>query len=259
MAGARRAAVAAAVLATAALAPAGAAQAATRITKYEVTFEVEGKRTWSFKEVSDSECTVGRCVREELASGSETLQLQTPKPQRVDVFTFGGKQQPMFMGDTEATLRLTGGHLLQGSHTTTYTGGWDAANPDLVEDTSACGNRNLKETMAFNWVGRNRLALVPAFLLLRDGCPSGLPSYSAEGVNGAKRPELSDVVAAAAQAKFGRTKQFTVRGSTSWQGVVPVVDRSDDLGSFHRSGQEELSWQWRATFRMVKNKKKGRR
>jgi hypothetical protein len=257
VAGARPLALAA--LATgAALGPAGAADAATKITKYDVTFEVEGKRSWTFKEASDSDCTGGRCAVEELASGSERIVLQTPKPQRVDVFTFGGKQQPMLMGDTEATLRLTGNHLLQGTHTVTYTGGWDAANPDTVHDASDCGNRSLKETMAFNWVGRNRLALVPAMVLLREGCPSALP-YPADGVNGAKRPELSDVVAAAAQAKFGRTRQFTIRGAVSWQGVVPVIDRSDASSSFHRSGQEELSWQWRATFRKVAAKKGRRR
>jgi hypothetical protein len=246
-------------MAVAALAPAGAAHAGTKITNYDVTFEVEGKRTWTYKETGDNECTGGRCVREELASGSERLHLATPKPRRVQVFTGGGQKQPMFMGDTEAVLRLTGNHLLQGTHTVTYSGAADAANPDQVDDTSTCGNRSMKETMAFNWVGRNRLALVPAFLLLREGCPNGLPSYSAEGVNGAQRPELQDVVAAAAQSKFGRTKQFTIRGAASWQGVVTPVDRSDELGSFHRSGQEELSWQWRATFRKAPAKKGQRR
>lgn len=259
MAAAKPTALASAALIVAALAPAGAAHAATKITNYDVTFEVEGKRSWTSKETSDSECTGGRCVREELASGSERLHLETPQPRRVQVFTGGGVKQPMFMGDTEAVLRLKGNHLLQGTHTTTYSGAWDAANPDQVDDTSKCGNRTMKETMAFNWVGHNRLALVPAFLLLREGCPNGLPVYSAEGLNGAPRPELSDVIATAAQSKFGRTKQFTIRGNTSWQGVVTPIDRTDDTSSYHRSGQEELSWQWRATFRMVNNKKKGRR
>src|SRR3954452_23654354 len=145
----------AAALATVALAPAGAAHAATKITKYDVTFELEGKRSWSFTQPHESECTAGHCTFEELASGSERLHLETPKPQRVDVFTFGGKQQPMFMGDTEAVLHLKGNHLLQGAHTVTYSGAWDAANPDTVEDTAECGNRNLKETLAFGWVGRN--------------------------------------------------------------------------------------------------------
>jgi hypothetical protein len=245
-------------MAVAALAPAGAADAAVKITNYDVTFEVDGTRSWTYKETSDSECNGGRCVREEVASGNERLHLKTPKPRRVQVFTGGGQKQPMFMGDTEAVLRLTGNHLLQATHTTTYSGAADAANPDQVDDTSECGNRTMKETMAFNWVGRNRLALVPAFLLLREGCPNGLPNYPAEGVNGAPRPELSDVVASIAQSKFGRTKQFSVRGNASWQGVVTPVDRSDETSSYHRSGQEELSWQWRATFRMVK-KKRGRR
>ncbi|HEU4975915.1 MAG TPA: hypothetical protein VFT50_12550 [Baekduia sp.] len=236
--------------------------AGPRETPYDVTFALELTRTWTMDETWDLDCTGGSCHEQEHASGTEHLQLQTPHPQRVTVFSGIRGQPPMINGDTEAVLRLVGHHRLDGVHRDEFSGAWDAANPDQVDDTTQCGDRSVRSTMAFQWVTRNRLGLIPSFTeadALRERCPGDGALENLTGDDGVPEPTLMDVLGDVAQAKVGRVKDFSVRGTAGWHGTVPAIDRESDGDVLHRHGEERLSIQWRATFHQPRKKPHRRR
>jgi hypothetical protein len=230
-----------------------AAPAAVEETAYDVVFDAQTKERWDFREFTSSECTVGTCVREELGSGTAATSIRTPTPQRVTVLT-GVGPTPQLVGTNEGTLQVTAAYLRTGSHTTTYSGGWDAANPDVVDPTDDCGRRTVKRTtLALSFQERNRIAPTTGPEPLREKCPSGPSQLNWDD---GTVPDLNAIVVTTAQSKFGRLKQFTVSGQRTWHGTVPPMNRTDPQDTFLRSGGHEVTWQWRATFRKAKKKRR---
>lgn len=231
------------------------APAAAREMAYDVVFEAQMKEKWDFREFSSSECHVGSCVREELGSGTAAATIKTPTPQRVSVLT-GVGPLPQLVGTNEGTLQVTAAYLRTGSHTTTYSGGWDAANPDVVDPTDDCGRRTVRRTtVALGFQDRNRIAPTMGPEPLRERCPSGPTQL--EWDDGTV-PDLNAIVVNSAQSKFGRLKQFTVSGRRTWHGTVPPMNRTDPQDTFLRGGGHEVTWQWRATFRKAAKRKRRR-
>ncbi|UGS38703.1 hypothetical protein [Capillimicrobium parvum] len=244
----RRAAAGAAALVAATLAcasPAAAARPST--TEYRVTFHAEMSERWEFRELSSRECTVGRCVREEKGAGSARITLDSAGPTPVTVLRTGGNAAPMIHVGTDG-LALRGSYRRDGAHTTDYSGEWESANPDEAEATTGCGARSFKTGLGFDWAGRRELRVVTAIDQMRADCPSGPPNFDWD--DGA--PDLSAVLAAASRSRFGKTRQFTVRGQRKWTGTVPPMNRTDPDDTFQRSGSVEATWQWQATFQRRK-------
>lgn len=244
--------VVAALAAAAILTP--SAHAAPRETIYEVTFQAEMVERWRFDERQSKECNgedgIGRCDREATGAGSARISLRTPRPQRVSVMTGIGGMQPMIVSSIDRGIPLKGSHRRGGAFTDTYSGAWDAANPDQVAPTSGCGLHNLKTDVALSWSGRNVLRPVLTIDDLRN-CPTGSPTgFAYDGV-----PAVSEVAARVNERTFGRVKQFRVTGTKTWRGTVDPIDRTDPDDSYSRYGASEIRWSWEATFRIVKPKK----
>jgi hypothetical protein len=238
----------------AALAP--AAQAAPREAAYTVVFEAHMTERWSFKQFSSRECENGPCVTDEQASGVASAHLKTPTPQRVRVMTgMGPSGVPMIVGTTDGTLRVTGGYLRTGSHTVSYSGdpAYDAANPDETQPTEDCGRRTARLDVGLGFQQRNRISPSVPLEPLRERCPSGPPRNLQW--DGGEVPDVNALAVAVAQSKFGRAKQFTVRGARTWHGTVDPFDRTDPQDTFHRSGEHTVTWQWRATFRKARRRR----
>lgn len=234
------------------------AAGAPRETKYDVTFEAQKVESWKFDEHVSRDCIVdgaeGRCNHDSVGSGSTRIVLRTPTPQRVSVITGAGGTQPMITASIDGGIPLKGSHRVGGSYTETYSGPWKAANPDIAAPTSGCGNHTLKVDVALGWKGRNQLAPVMLVDELRE-CPTG-------PISGFDYPEAPSVDAAVAQigeTKFGRTRQFTVRGTKTWAGTIDPINRTTPDDLMTRFGQSEVRWTWEATFRMVSKKRKRRR
>ena len=237
-----------AALVLAAASPAGAA---LRETTYDVTFEAEKVERWQFDEHASSDCDGGRCVRDAVGSGSTRVFLKTPRPQRVSVTTGIPRMQPMVVASIDRGIALKGSHRVGGTFTDVYGGPWKAANQDFVAPTEGCGNHTVTTDVALAWTGRNQLAPVLSFDDLR-ACPTGpVRGFDYDGT-----PVVGEVVAQVAETKFGRTKQFTVRGSRTWAGTTPTLDLHSPESSLTSRGQSEVRWSWSATFRMVKRKKR---
>ena len=153
---------------------------------------------------------------------------------------------------------MTGGWLRGGTMTTTYSGAWDAANPDTAEPTDDCGNLAEKDFRTVGWSADRpwSLALYVASEPLREACPDGPPN----GLDwvGGESPSLTDVLASVGKGKFLGTKQFTVRGTRSWTGTVAPTNRTDPRDTRIVNGQKTVTWQWEATFRMKGAKRKHR-
>ena len=66
------------------------------------------------------------------------------------------------------------------------------------------------------------------------------------------------MIAQAGETKFGRTKQFRIRGSRTWTGTYPSMNRTDPDDTFTSSGDITTTWEWEATFRKATKKKKRR-
>jgi hypothetical protein len=225
-----------------------AAPAAVRETPYKVVFEAEMQERWSFKQFSSRECENGSCVTDEVGSGVASAHLATPTPQRVVVVT-GAGATPTIAGTTEGTVRVKGEFRRSGAHTVTYSGdpAYDAANPDETQPTEDCGRRSVTFDVGLSFAARNRLAPSVPLEPLRERCPSG-PPRNLEW-DGGDVPDLNAIVVSTAQSKFGRERQFTVRGSRTWHGTVDPMNRTDPQDTFTRSGEHTVTWQWRATFR----------
>jgi hypothetical protein len=224
------------VLAAAGALPAAAE--AARTVPYDVTVRVELRDEWTFLEHAENECLDGVCIAEEQAAGRTRIQLSTPTPQRVMVIRGG---RPSINGE----LRLKGSSLQSGTHAFTWSGAWDAANPDYELSTDDCGNRNIRTTFGLSFTKRNRVA--PSLLIddLREDCPIGMPHH--EVWDGDRVPFMPEVIASVQQTKFGRTKQFTVRASRTWH-----ADAEPGNEFVHRSGARDVRYLWEATFKRRK-------
>ncbi|MBI5106048.1 MAG: hypothetical protein HZB46_13895 [Solirubrobacterales bacterium] len=241
------------LLALLVLAPAAGAK--VREMDYWLSFHATMKEEWSFEQHARSECENGDCLTDEVGKGQATITLGTSVPRKVHVMSMGGKVQPMIDTGVNRGLPLVGEELRSGTHTVTYSGDpkYDAANPDEVADTSKCGRRTLRTDLAFGWDGPNRLT--PSVIVdpLLEGCPTG-PPRNEHWVDD-EVPSLFGLAATIQQTKFARTKQFTVRGSKTFTGVI---DAANDP-RFTRSGHHLVTWRWEARFTVSKPKPKKRR
>ncbi|MDW5597052.1 hypothetical protein VSS74_22075 [Conexibacter stalactiti] len=241
--------VVAALVAATILSP--SASAAPRQTTYEVTFEAEMVERWRFDERQSKDCGaddgVGRCDRHAVGQGSARIALRTPRPQRVSVTTGIGGMQPMIVSSIDRGIPLKGSHRRGGTFTDTYSGAWDAANPDHVAAANGCGVHTVTTDVSLSWSGRN--ALRPMLLIddLPD-CPAG--PYDGFSYDGS--PAVGEVPASVSERKFGRVKQFRFTGTKAWRGTVDPIDRTTPDDTYVRSGASEIRWSWEATFRIVK-------
>lgn len=235
----------------AALALSAPATAAPRQTTYAVTFEAELVERWRFDEHASRACAageaLGRCDRDAVGQGSARIFLRTPRPQRVNVTTGVGGVQPLIVASIDRGIMLKGSHRRGGAFTDTYSGAWDAANPDEVAPTGGCGVRSLQTDVSLGWSGRNVLRPV---LLVDDlpDCPTGPPA----GFAYTSVPAVGEVPARVSERKFGRVKQFRFGGTKTWRGTVAPVNRTDPDDTYTRSGSSEVRWSWEAVFRLVK-------
>ena len=243
------------LLTAAAGAAPAAADAALRETTYDVTVEVRQDEAWqaATKQVKscDVDTTIGSCTYDAVGSGRTRLVLRTPTPQRVRVMTGAGR--PMITYAIDRGIPLKGSQKILGTFTETYGGLWDAANPDVTLPTGDCGDRIVRTDIALGWQERN--TLVPVMSLPdRFDCPTG--PY--EGFTFTSAPGLQEVLGTVSERKFGRTKQFTVRGKRSWEAVIEPIQRSTDEETYSRTGRKTVTWSWEATFRMTPRKRKRR-
>jgi hypothetical protein len=150
----------------------------------------------------------------------------------------------------DSGIPLKGFHRRAGAFSDVYSGLWDAANEDLIAPASGCGNHSLKNDVALAWKGRNQLAPVLSVDDLAD-CPTGPTiGFDFDGV-----PAVSEVVGRVGESKFGRTRQFSVRGTKAWTGSIAPINRTDPDDSYVRSGDKTVRWSWEATFRKVVRKR----
>lgn len=230
-----------------------AAPAAVRETAYDVVFKATMKEKWDFREFSSIECNNGTCVREELGNGTAATTIETPTPQRVQVVT-GVGAFPQIVGTNEGTIQVTAAYIRAGAHSIIYSGAADAANEDQIFPTDDCGRRTVKRmTVGLGFQQRNRFSIVAPPEPLREKCPNGPSQVDWENND---TPDLNAIIANTAQSKFGREKQFTVSGARTWKGATPAMNRTDPQDTFLRSGGQEVTWQWRATFRKAKSRRR---
>jgi hypothetical protein len=236
----------------AALTPATAHAAASEAT-YEVTFKAQMSETWNWKESYADDCklTGVMCTRDEVGSGSATVQVKSRRPTKMLVMR-GPKGRPPVIGvGTGEGVPLTGSVLRNGSLTTTYGGPWAAANPNRKAEDKGCGRHTIKSDVNFVWEGANRLAPLTTSLDLGDtDCPDG-PSRPWEWAND-ESPSLMEAFTTAAPKKFLGTKQFTVRGQRTWTGVIAPFSN----GAMTSGGDTKVTWTWEATFRKVGSKRR---
>ena len=253
-----RTALGGAVLASA-IAPASSALAAAKTPStamYTVSFRAEMKDQWQSSEhyTDDCELTGAMCVRTEKGDGSAQLNVKTRRPFRMMVMRGVGGRGPMINVGTGEGAPVTGPYKRAGSLVTEYSGPWDAGNPDQTAEASGCGNTSLSGDINFTWTGRNQLGLSPILDEDRADCPTG-PSTGWEW-DGGESPSLRAVIAQVAQTKFLRTRQFTARGAKTWTGQIPPFNRSSEQGSYTKGGTRSVTWQWEATFRMERKKRR---
>lgn len=244
------------LLAAALAAPMAADAAPLRESKYDVTVEIKMTEYWKVTEHHSSSCGPegGRCDEDINGAGKAELLLRTSTPKRVSVMTGGGIRQPTITYAIDSGLPLKGSYRREGKLEDIYSGYWDAANEDQIAPTTGCGDHPLKTDVALAWKGRNQLAPVLVFDPLVE-CPMG----PVRGFDYAETPDLGEVVAQAGETKFGRTKQFRVRGSRTFPGTYLTMNRTDPDDTFTSSGETMTKWEWEATFRKVTKKKKRRR
>lgn len=235
--------------------PAASPAALPPQAKYDVRVEATMTDKWDFKEYSETECDDGTCVRDETGSGTARIHLQT-KVWRLVVTGGQGKRPPYVDVGNAGGLPFKGEYNREGVHVTDYRGSWEAANPDQTEPAGECGRKPIKSDVGFAFPQRNRVYLTALIDDLRE-CPMG-PPRNLEWENG-EVPSLGDVVVNVAQSKFGRAKQFRLRGSKTFKGTVDPFSRTEPGNTFVRGGSQEVTWTWEATFRKVGKKKKRRR
>ena len=251
----RRAVLGAAVLAS--LVAPGAAAADQ--SSYSVTFSAEMTDQWKASERFTDDCklTGAMCVRDTKGEGSAKMFVRTRRPTRVTVVRGLRGRPPMINMGATPGLALTGTSVRTGSLVTDYSGPWDGANPDQRGTDTGCGKRTIDGYVMFMWQGRDRLGPVQNFEFDRESCPEGL--HEGWEWNDDASPALNEVLADAAQSRFGRSRQFTVRGRRTYTGIVPPVHEVGRLGTFDKEGSRTVTWSWEATFRMDGGRKKKRR
>jgi hypothetical protein len=237
-----------------AAAPAADAKKKPRLSAtYMVTVKAAMKEQWSFRDYSSYDCLDGMCTREQKGSGTASAHLSTRRPFPIMVLR-GPAGRPPTLNLGSDGIPLTGAWLRGGTMTTEYSGAWDAANPDRTEPTADCGQIDVKPFGSIGWSSEQpkSLQLIVESEPLREECPDGPPS-GVEWENG-ESPSLIDVLARVGKGKFLGTRQFTVRGTRTWKGAVSSFNRTDPLDTKIVGGDQSVTWQWEATFRM-----KGRR
>jgi hypothetical protein len=235
--------------------PAAARSKAPSSATYKVTFKAGMEEKWQYLAdyADDCELTGAMCTRVEKGEGRASIQLRTRGPQTMLV-SKGYKGRPPMLNTGTDGLAVTGSYLRTGALTTEYGGPWDAANPDTAAATTDCGNRSVKTSLSFTWPARNRIGTALSLDDLREDCPDG-PTTGVEW-DGGEPPSLWDVIATLDQKKFLHTKQFTARGTRTWTGHVDPFSRSDAQGHYTISGDQTVTWQWEATFRMKTKRKR---
>ena len=249
-----RAALGAALLTCLALAPASAHAAKKSDWLYDVTVRAELTEKWSFHEEAHMGDAVEPCDSVQDAAGSAKIQLRSRRPTRVLVMRGMNGQPPMLNVGTGEGVPLTGTYKRDGKDETRHSGPkCGPANPPFDQPVSGCGLRPMKADWALVWKQRGTLA--PSMIVndLREDCPSG-PPHSLEW-EGDVAPQIAEATTQAGASKFYGTKQFTLRGTKHFTGLVTPMNAPH----FQRFGQAEATWQWETTYRLAGKKKRKRR
>jgi len=237
-----------------------AADAAKRPRKrssatYMTTIHVTVDSKWSYHSDWTSWCDgTYSCFTKTDGSGTEKVALDTVHPFPVMVSRGPAGMKPILNQGTDG-IPVDGESLVQGSLATEYTGPWDTANPDTTAPATGCGRLAIHTTALLGWAGdgTSALTLVTDAQPFREDCPDG-PPYSVDWQND-ESPFLPDILASVGKGKFLGTKQFTIRGSKSYAGVLPGTSQEYR----HEYGSQESTIKWSATFRMKGTRKKHRR
>lgn len=243
-----RAALAAALLT--ALVPASA-HAAKKKTDwlYDVTVRAEMTHAWNFHEEAHMGDTAEPCDRVQDAAGTAKIQLHSRRPTRVMVLRGQAGRPPMLDVGTGEGVPLTGSYRRSGKDEEQHSGPrCGPANPPQIQPTDGCGLRTAKGSWSLAYTQRGSVAPVLMFDELRENCPSGPPhglEWEADVV-----PQIGAVTTKVPASKFYGTKQFTLRGSRTFAGLVPAINEPH----FQRGGQAQVTWQWETTYRLVGKK-----
>lgn len=251
-----RAALTAALLTVLALAPASAHAAKKTDWLYDVTVRAQMTEEWKFHEEAHSGDDVEPCDRYQDGEGSAKITLRSRRPTRVMVLrATGTRQQPILNAGTGEGIPLTGSYKRVGKDETRHAGPkCGPANPPHIQPTSGCGVKPMKADWTLVWKPQHRRTLHPMVIMddLREDCPSG-PPHGLDWENDVV-PQIQEAVTTAAPSKFYGTKQFTLRGSRTFHGVVSPMDEPH----FKRNGFAEVTWEWQTTYKLVSNKKRRR-
>lgn len=225
---------------------------------YMTTVKASMTEAWSFRDYWSYDCLDGMCTREQKGSGTAAANLRTSRPFPLMVIR-GPKGRPPILNLGSDGIPMTGSWLRGGDMSTEYSGAWDAGNPDRYEETTGCGPVDVETFASIGWSYEKpmHLQLIMEGEPLREDCPDG-PSSGLEWENDAS-PMLQDVLASVGKQKFLGTKQFTVRGTSSWKGTVTPTNRTDPADTKIVNGEKTVTWQWEATFRLKGAKKRKRR
>ena len=249
-----RAALPAALLTALALVPASAHAAKKTQWLYDVTVRAEMTHEWSFHEEAHMGDATEPCDRVQDAAGTAKIQLRSRRPTRVMVLRGRGGQPPMLDVGTGEGVPLTGSYNRDGKDEERHSGPkCGPANPPTIQPADGCGVRTVKGSWSLAFKQRTTVFPVMVFDDLRENCPSG-PPHSLEWADDVV-PQIAEATTQAAASKFYGTKQFTIRGSRTFTGLVPAMNEPH----FQRRGQAELTWQWETTYRLVGKKKRKRR
>jgi hypothetical protein len=243
--------IAAITLAAAPAAEAGKKPRKRLSATYMVTIKATLDAKWQYHDHWATSCDGSSCTRTTDGSGTEHVHVETKQPFPVFVTRgYGGRPPGISLGSDGIPMR--GSSLVQGTLTTDYAGPWEAANPDVVRPTTDCGQRAIDDFGSIGWSGDtpDHLMLLVDTDPLREHCPDA-PPYPVEWEND-EQPALQDVLGRVGKGKFLGTKQFTVRGTKTFKGLVPTVSEE------HRTqnGDAQATWSWRATFRMQGRKRR---
>jgi hypothetical protein len=251
---ATRAALPGVLLICLALTPAAAHAAPASSWSYDVTVNAEMSYKWDFKEEAHLGHPSEPCDRFEVADGTAKVQLHSRRPTRVGIFRTTGGRPPGISAGSRG-VPLVGSDTRTGRDEERHEGPkCGPANPPRIMPTSGCGQRNVKTYWNLAWTAEPRtLSPIMSTGNLRENCPAGPPSglQWKDGV----QPTIAATTAHASPSKFYGTRQFTIRGSRTFQGVVSPISQPH----FSRSGQAEMTWQWQTTYRLVKKPRKRRR
>jgi hypothetical protein len=230
---------------------AGAASTGTYL--YDVTVKAQMTDQWSFRDEGEVGTPWSPCHVAHVGEGSASWSLRSRRPTRVMVMRgFGGRPPALNVGTGEG-IPLRGAHKRVGSDVETHTGPGtcETANPPHVQDTDGCGVKTAGFDWNLAWKDNRRGRVHPSVITGEpsEDCPSG-PPWALDW-EGDESPSLMAVTARASASKFLGTKQFTIRGTRTFRGIVPPGSQ--------RSGVQTVTWSWETTYRKVGSKKRRRR